>query len=311
MLDRESGSPRVRARALERAGDFADDLGASDDAVNKLKEANALAASVGDLETQVRSLSELAWIACKRQHDRGALRLIEQALALATDALDARTLGALENDRANYLRLLGVLDEAEQGFEVAIRRLAEAGDEVDLALALNNLANLEIELGRHSQAQTHNMQALEICERLGDESFAATALVTVGLGFASLAAGSTEDAVRWFKGTLEYGPTVGLRPLLYGIEGIAVALRREDPQIAMRLWATAARTRVERSIPRDSFDERHFGPDVADLRNLLGADQLSRELEIAATLTLDQAIQLALTLATRGDTKDDLEVTSH
>jgi tetratricopeptide (TPR) repeat protein len=91
-----------------------------------------------------------------------------EAREQATAAGDRRVLGQSEQNLGILFNIRGDLNAALKHYRAGLTSLREAGAERDCALALNNLGMVHVDLDLLREADDLFLEALEICERLGD-----------------------------------------------------------------------------------------------------------------------------------------------
>lgn len=98
--------------------------------------------------------------AARRQYDDASLN----AVASGDHALFAR----VEQDIGALSSVMGDIEDATQRFRLSMRALSEAGDDLGVAWALDNIAQLRIHRGRLDEARGAIAEALAISDRLSD-----------------------------------------------------------------------------------------------------------------------------------------------
>lgn len=98
--------------------------------------------------------------AARRQYDDASLN----AVASGDHALFAR----VEQDIGTLSTVMGDVEDATQRFRLSMRALSEAGDDVGVAWALDNIAHLRVQRGRLDEARGAIAEALAIADRLSD-----------------------------------------------------------------------------------------------------------------------------------------------
>lgn len=115
-------------------------------------------------------LSSLGEISFERQEYAQARRWLDQAETVI-DGLepDAPEHVRLLNNWASLFLVEGNLTAAEKNLSRAVKLLESAGDPLDLAATLHNLASVEMQTGRLDDATAHAIRALAIWrQQLGD-----------------------------------------------------------------------------------------------------------------------------------------------
>jgi predicted ATPase len=288
-------------------------------------------------ETRAMLLTHLANIE-ERMGDLGAaeshahevLRLSEEAGVSGQSAVHAvHTLGYVAILRGDY----------EQARRWADRMLAEAGDDETLrALALGNVANLELEAGSELEARRALLEAIQAdraagaawsevinilnlgwlelyahdfeatcrlaqsaIEKLPGEDYYHTLAAFQTLGFALVGLGRRSEARDAFAKSLDLTLTSGMTGgalLIEQLFGIAYAAERERFDSAAQLLGAARRLGEE--IERHDPRKDELGQFLAQpIIDGLGAERYASERALGAPMTREQAVELAQSLVER------------
>jgi tetratricopeptide (TPR) repeat protein len=226
--------------------------------------------------------ARLLWLAVESAWNRGAydrgrslaeasIDLLDRLGTEAVDAFAARNaLSMCEQGLGNIARAVEVLDAA-----VALARAS--GNDLGLAIALGNMANLALGERDFGRARAHLDEAVEIARRLRQGPVLANTLVD--LGFIELAESGVDEAAVDFAASLSICRQERVtHTLVWSVEGLAaVALAREAPAVATGLLATTGSLRTE-----IGFAEGYYaiGDEVRE-RTLEGARELLGEAAFA------------------------------
>jgi tetratricopeptide (TPR) repeat protein len=240
------------------------------------------AACIGDL-----ALAE-AWIG----HDEQAQALLQEALELAERADDQEILAFVlaENafSAASY-------DDAARRASPAVAHLQRAGNLRELALVCNATAYLAIAERRQQDAIAWLNRGLEAARRLGDPN--STFLIWGNYGLARLFVGEFEEAGRAFREALAVCRDAGGEDIvdetLLGLA--AVAVRQDEPAHAACLFGAAVKHEtVERNASEDAIWTRLHNEFLTPARDRYGPESWNRAATQGASLTVQEAIDLAL-----------------
>jgi tetratricopeptide (TPR) repeat protein len=161
------------------------------------------------------------------------------ALAFNHDAGRHRSAMRNRENLATALRRLGRFDEARQNLATALHFHRETGSAPGETAVLDQLSQLDRQLGEWAPAVGHAAAALELAERL-DDPFARAGVLT-SLGFALLGARAVTDARMRFAEALHLSRAGGFRYLEAQAHlGLAGALHATgEPDSARASAATA------------------------------------------------------------------------
>ena len=120
----------------------------------------------------------LAWK--QSDYDR-AVSLLEEALGLARTAGEVRLAAAALHDLANVATEQADFIRATQLYAESLALNRSVGNTSGVASTLKNLAELELDLGEFARAKVHAEESLALCRQLGDASGLAQALLDLGI----------------------------------------------------------------------------------------------------------------------------------
>jgi predicted ATPase/DNA-binding SARP family transcriptional activator len=290
----------------------------------------------GAAELELRLVGALAYFWATSDHLREGRARIDDALrhaegataplrarALAGEALVAHSLGdyermrssaqaslelfrALGDERRTALALnqlgialsnLGDIDGGiachEENAEIS-RRL---GDGIRLSAALNNLGYCLLRRGRHDRATALFEEGLTVCRQTGHPT--GESVMLGNLGLAALLQQRPQQALGLFRRALLIDRELGYAEgLIYGLVGIAAALSALDaaPDAALLVGAAEAAGQAT-AVELEPLEVEVHASTVEALRCALGAEELSRAGAAGRALTLDQAVERALSAA--------------
>jgi tetratricopeptide (TPR) repeat protein len=168
VLTSPAGETRLRGTAHINAGFMAFWMGNDDRAAAHFTKALEVGRSLEDAPMISQALGGLARVALRTDVAEGQ-RLAREALAVSEAAAD-------EAGRSNALHLLGVgaqiagdLLEAREWMTQRLALVRTTGNEFLTASEASNLSMVERQLGNLDSAEALAREALEICERIGDQ----------------------------------------------------------------------------------------------------------------------------------------------
>ena len=246
-------------------------------------------------------LSIIAGLAGKRE---GAVRLAREALG-EVDSLDDERRPSFRVDVASVFAEAGLTAEARTIVKQASDEADRVGDPLHGAHVDSNAGWLDVVEQRYESAEAAFRSSLEVARRLGYDALEADTLR--GLGLAVLALGRRAEAHTAFLSALEIlaiDPSPNLE-LAATLQYTALAAESRDVRPAARILGAVAAVRQSARLiePPTEFElRRRFEWPLIDA---LGEEEWAREQAAGAMLTLEEAIELARTLATQPGTTSD------
>ncbi len=251
----------------------------------------------GDRSGTAFSLVALGYHADRVGDRRRGEALIEEGLAVSREcqddvgiahALDALGIVAmLHAERARATALL----------EASLAHARAVGHEWQMAITLTNLGVLANHRRDYGRARTLLEEALVRSRALGSNW-----LVPFGLAYLGLVAhetGDPDEAANRFTESLELCRYRGAQlPTPRCLEGLAaVAATRDLPERAARLFAAADAMRTAIDGPILAADRAVYDPILATVRRDLGEPAFASAWQTGANLTVDAAIDEAMSTA--------------
>ena len=209
---------------------------------------------MGDIPGVATLLNNLGIIARFQRDLVGARQLNEESLALFREMGDRWAVGQLLNNQACVASDQMEYAEARLLLQESLTIRRQLGDKAGLALSLNTLADVVLDEGKFAEARPLLDESLEISRELGDQTAIAYLI---------------ED---------------------YG--GLAAA--EANPQKALQLAGFASALRESIGAPLPPSEQARVDRMIAPAREILQEASAASEWEIGRSLTLAQAIELAL-----------------
>jgi predicted ATPase/class 3 adenylate cyclase len=296
LLDVASLTEELRAPLLSTLAECDFRAGDHDAALAVAGEALVLAENVGDRKTVAMTLFTLSYVAVERGDLQQARDLLTRAIAQGDN--DPWTEALLRAGRASVATYAGREDEARQDFRAARAGFRAAGDEANDASCAIQLAELELYAAQFEEAATVVTPALDWARATGDRYRHGGAACVLGL--AELGRNRRLEAMAAFKEGLELVlASEGTKSPIFAelLSGIASAGGADSLHGAARLLGAASRLENEKGLnatrPQLELQKRFRQP----LIDLLGEDDWAEEQTAGATLTLEETIALARSLA--------------
>ena len=301
LLAHDDLDVEARAMLLCRLAIYEGRIGDPGAAESHAHEALRLAEAAGrSRETAVLALSTLGFIALERRDYEQARHIAERMLAEAGD--DKRLRAIALAHLANLERETGGQPEARRALLEAIQASRAAGNVADEIITTLNLGWLE--LYAHDFEAARRLAESAIDRIVGEDYYLTIAAFQV-LGFARVGLGRRGEARDAFARSLELVVTSGMmgeRLLAMTLVGIASATEQPRFDSAARLLGVVQRMDDEEGFdPRAEvfeFERRFFAQPQIDA---LGAEKYASEQALGATMTQQQAIELAQSLVQSDD----------
>jgi predicted ATPase/class 3 adenylate cyclase len=289
-------SAEVRAPLLSALADCETRAGDQDAALAVATEALGLAEEADDRKTIGATLYTLALIAV----DRGQLQQAEDTLtrALERGADDVWTEALLHSGRASVGVSAGRDDEARVDFRAARAGFRAAGDEANEASCAIQLAELEVYVGDFEAAVATVGPALEWARATGDRYRQGGAATVLGL--AEVGIGRRGEAMAAFKEGLELvlaSERTGSQIFAALVSGIAFASAPEIADSATRLLGAAAHLHEEAGFVATRRESELKHRFGQFLIDALGPDEWAVAHTAGGRQSLDETIALAVALA--------------
>lgn len=173
----------------------------SDEAIQCLQAAAALAHAEGDRASEGRYLGNLALICHRVGRSQAALGYFTEALALVRAEGDRITEDGLLGNMGSILREMGQLDEAMRRLNQALLIAQEIGDIRGRGIWLSNLGLVYDDLGQLQQALWCHQQAVEVACDLRDQRGQASRLAKLAATYTAL--GDYEQAQQRYTASIE------------------------------------------------------------------------------------------------------------
>jgi tetratricopeptide (TPR) repeat protein len=268
-------------------------LGQLDSAESHAQEAVTLAQESGERRTLAWALRDLASVASRRGDFDEAIRVLTRVLDQAADDEWLRSIAL--GDLASVQMDAGRDEEARHLSQEATRGFQATGDEANEAITSMCLAYLELYVRDFEAAYVVAVSTLEKVRAIGDLYRSIGAHMV--LGFAALGLGRRNEARQAFAESLDLILAADTRSdaLPETLTGIALAADTANARSAAQLQGAVNKldepsTRSPRFLQLERF--------LAEpLIEALGTEEYANEQALGAGMDIDDAIDLARTLA--------------
>jgi predicted ATPase len=294
LLARNDVVAGTRALLLTDLADFDMRLGEIESLERHAREALTLAQESGERRTLAFALQQLAIVAAYRGALDEAIRLLTRMAEEAADDEWVRSVAL--GDLGMFQTEVGRDEEARQTLREASKGFVATEDHANDAFTIINLAHIELYVHEFEAAYNVATSVLEKVKAIGDGFRGIPARET--LGFAALGLGRRIEAREAFAESLDLildADRTWPGALTETFTGIALATDMADVRSAARLRGVVSKldeavTRSPRLLQLERFLEQ-------PLVNALGADEYANEQALGAGMGIDEAIELARTLA--------------
>ena len=252
---------------------------------------------------RAKALTAAGMIARVRDDTTGAMRQLEESLALARASGDDRLAAdALIELGAATTQATGDMVQAEPLWTEALELYRRAGDRLGMDRCQHNLGEAARYRGDYQYAVACYEASLLVVRELGDQVGLGTVLINLGAATRTL--GDLDRAMGLYHQALAITREIGwLEGRVFSLNGLAgIALDRGRPEQAARFLGVAAALAEARGLVLDLIDEDQVERDVASVRARLGEAAYAAAWEAGSALPLDAAIAEAFAV---GDTSPE------
>ncbi|MGO9857037.1 MAG: BTAD domain-containing putative transcriptional regulator [Acidimicrobiales bacterium] len=254
-----------------------------------------IARGVGDPALTAEFLELSAWIDFQEGGYATASRVVDEAVALARQAGEARLIASTLTHRGAITSSIDP-DQARADLGEALSISREVGDQQRVINTLDGLALLELERGNVDEGRAHLEECLSICRGLLQSETPNELLhALMNLGLATIMQGDVVNALRLRDESLRLCLDMGdLREVPYNLLGIALCLTvRGETELAMTLHGAADELIEEIGQSFEPLEDTLREQDHSRLRQLVGKKVFESTYAVGRHLASSQAIELA------------------
>jgi tetratricopeptide (TPR) repeat protein len=256
FLELESPASPLRALLLQKAGWLTRASGNFGKADVLLRRALEMALEIGDKNRAALALMDLGLSTRDQGNHDQAISFFSQALTFAQESGENRTIGVCLYSLAQSYDLMGNLNISRRLWEQGLSLLRAEGDKAHIAWGLEGIAGTAYLAKDFASAFEFHLESLKIKVDVMDK-----------LGIA------------------------------YSFEGLAqVSAASAEPERAASLWGAANRLREALNVPLESSREDLYTSLIPAARSQIGAEGFDKAWKKGKEMTLNEAIEFALTL---------------
>jgi len=259
-----------------------------------LEEGLQLCRELNERNTISVILNSLGLVELRKSKFGNAKIYFEESLEISREIGNENLMGVGLNNLAVVKTHLGEYEEAENIYGEVLKLNRELGDKIGIARTLSNLGNIFLLKNDFEKAQSLLIESLSLSKAIGSMERIVDSLVN--LGQVALGKGEVGTAKIYFTESLilqKQSPDFQL--VLSCLNGIsAVKLLEDKPETAARLIGVI-KSKLELSgSGLEASNQILYEKTLNALKNEIGNDCMSEELEKGKELTFENAIELAL-----------------
>jgi non-specific serine/threonine protein kinase len=290
----ERVASELRAKALWSLGTFAEAQGDWARATQLLEEALGLFWELGDRRGVARALNMLGNMTYEQGRYERATSLFEESLRLARELGDRRQSGAALGNLGWVALEQGALARAKDRLEEALETDRAVGDVQNVAVTLNLLGEVAFHEGNFTEAEVQSRAGLAVARELGAKRWLVRCVAN--LGAVARKQGKLEQAHELVREGLvlarELGDQVSTLQLLGSMAALLVARGELERAAGLKGAETGLRERL--SMPLPPVYQAESEETLTQARELLGGEGFTRAWEAGRTMSLDEAVTIAL-----------------
>jgi tetratricopeptide (TPR) repeat protein len=293
------GQEVLRMKALQLAGALATNQGDFVAARPLLDESLTLAQSTGDKASVAAALNGLGYLMFAQGEYAAMRSFYEQSLALQRERGDQAGIARILNNLGVHANAQGDAVTAQARFEEALVFYRQQGDREALALALSNLGLIATIAGDYPHSRPLLEESLRLSRGLGNKRALCQTLTI--LGHVASEQGSLTEARDLLMECLILCWELGAKGILPNALEVLVGLLLSEGNAARaaQLLGVAQALREALPAPREPSLSSFYERQVARVRSALDEAAYLAAFDEGSTLTLEQAVELALAPAAR------------
>ena len=254
-----------------------------------------IARGVGDPARTAELLELSAWIDFQQGDYATASKVMDEAVALARRAGEARLIASTLTHRGAITSSFDP-DQARADLGESLSISREVGDQQRVINTLDGLALLELELGNIDQGRVHLEECVSICRgALHSETPKELLHALMNLGLATIMQGDVVNALRLRDESLRLCQEIGdLREVPYNLLGVALCLTVSgETELAISLHGAADDLIEKIGQSFEPLEDTLREQDCSRLRQLVGEKVFQSTYVLGRHLASSQAIELA------------------
>ena len=282
---------QTEALSLSFLGIFTLLQGRAGDGTPILEQALAIYRSLGD---KIGQADTTEWLSINNNDMERAIAYAKESLALTREMGDLSGMVSRLCTLARLTFWKGDFTSPFRWLEEALPISRQLGDQALEVGALYTYGSFAYWRGDYPQAIAYFEEANLLSEKIGDHYH--SLWVHVYMAYAVLRQGEIQQAREMFSESMQSTQTTGLViALVFAIEGLAsLHVNQGQPERAARLFAWADATREKMGDQRPPVEQASVEHDLAVIHSKLNKTTFERLWAEGDTLTMEQAIKIAL-----------------
>jgi predicted ATPase/class 3 adenylate cyclase len=269
-------------------GDYASSLACQ-------QESLVIRREIGDRSGIAYSLNGLGIVASAQGDYVSARAYHAESLTIRKEIGDRIGISVSLNNLGQVAYSQGDYASALNCWEESLPIQQEMGDRHGICVSLNSLGHVAQAQGNYAAAGAYYEESLTIRREIGDRRGIAASLN--GLGIVAYFQGDYASARAYYEESLMIRREMGDRSgIAYSLEAFARLSASESRlEQTAALWASADILREQIGAPRPPIRQEVYARDVAYVRQALGEEAFSVAWEEGRAMTMEQAVEYALT----------------
>ena len=291
---RQLGNQSGIAATLMNLGMVAQEQGDYKAAQVLHRESLTIQRQLGDREGIGQALNNLGVVMLNQGDYAAAQALFEESLTLRQQMENKRGIAVCLINLGDVADSRGEYADAEALHKASLALSREQGEVYGIAASLNRLGSTACRRGDYDAARAFYAEALSLNRQQGDRSGIADSLM--GLGMVAEKQGDLTAAYALCQESLAICRAMGdQRRIVISFVGLgSIAQGQYQPVQAARLLGAAASLRETIGTVLNPADQQEADSQAAQVREALGAEAFFVEWDIGRAMTLDQAVEYAL-----------------
>ena len=293
-LAEQQTDPRLQAQCQTALGELRRKQSHYEEAASYFAQAQTVAERIGDQASVAKAMVCAGSLALYQGNYGAAETFYMQSLAIRRQLDDQPNIAKVLNNMAITAANQGNFTNARELFEESLKIRRNLQDRWGVATSLSNLGELALLQQDYQEAYAYLEEAVASQRIIGDKWMLGNSLVN--LGNTLRGQGNYADAYSLYTESLQINRDLGDRWMLaYLLENMGVLLALQgEAERALQLVSAGAILRDTLNIPLSPTEKSQLESTVEPVRQAMGETAATNAWEIGQTLTLAEAIAVAL-----------------
>lgn len=263
-------------------------------AAGLFEESLAISREIGEKSAIADSLHGLGTILIAGGMYDKALENIKESFDIRNETGNKRGMGVCYNSLAKINFARGEYPKAKQFYDQSLKISRELGDRSGIANTLTGISSVLLEEGEMVQALNFLNESISISSKSGDKKQTSVSLYYLGLVF--LKENNFEDARKYFTESLILRKELGNRfDCVSGLLALAVLrVNSMDYEPAVKLLSFVKKYVESNKLALYKSEQTTLEKSILELKEKMSAEDFSKNFEIGKSLTLEEAMELAV-----------------